>query len=222
MKAASSLRSRPPRGGASRPAAGSAQDMRRIAEVQRNTKETQIRVRVNLDGTGASKLATGIGFFDHMLDQIARHGLIDLDVEAKGDLHIDGHHTVEDVGITLGQAVAQAVGDKAGLTRYGHAYVPLDEALSRVVVDFSGRPGLHMRVPFKAGMVGGFDTQLTYEFFQGFSNHAGVTLHIDNLFGDNAHHQCETVFKAFARALRMAVAPDARSAGVVPSTKGSL
>jgi imidazoleglycerol-phosphate dehydratase len=194
----------------------------RIAEVQRNTKETQIRVKVNLDGTGVAKLATGIGFFDHMLDQIARHGLIDLQIEASGDLHIDGHHTVEDVGITLGQAVAKAVGDKAGLTRYGHAYVPLDEALSRVVVDFSGRPGLHMRVPFKSGMVGGFDTQLAYEFFQGFSNHAGVTLHIDNLFGDNAHHQCETVFKAFGRAVRMAVAIDPRSAGVIPSTKGSL
>ena len=194
----------------------------RIAEVQRNTKETQIRVKVNLDGTGVARLATGIGFFDHMLDQIARHGLIDLQIEASGDLHIDGHHTVEDVGITLGQAVAKAVGDKAGLTRYGHAYVPLDEALSRVVVDFSGRPGLHMRVPFKSGMVGGFDTQLAYEFFQGFSNHAGVTLHIDNLHGDNAHHQCETVFKAFGRAVRMAVAIDARSAGVIPSTKGSL
>jgi imidazoleglycerol-phosphate dehydratase len=194
----------------------------RIAEVQRNTKETQIRVRVNLDGTGVAKLATGIGFFDHMLDQVARHGLIDLQIEASGDLHIDGHHTVEDVGITLGQAVAKAVGDKAGLTRYGHAYVPLDEALSRVVVDFSGRPGLHMRVPFRAGMVGGFDTQLTYEFFQGFSNHAGVTLHIDNLHGDNAHHQCETVFKAFGRALRMGLAIDPRSVGVVPSTKGSL
>lgn len=194
----------------------------RIAEVQRNTKETQIRVRVNLDGTGASRLSTGIGFFDHMLDQIARHGLIDLQIEASGDLHIDGHHTVEDTGITLGQAVAQAVGDKAGLVRYGHAYVPLDEALSRVVVDFSGRPGLHMRVPFKSGMVGGFDTQLAYEFFQGFSNHAGVTLHIDNLHGDNAHHQCETVFKAFGRALRMAAALDPRSAGVIPSTKGSL
>lgn len=194
----------------------------RTADVTRNTKETQIRVVLNLDGTGVSKLATGIGFFDHMLDQIARHGLMDLEVDAKGDLHIDGHHTVEDVGITLGQAVAKAVGDKAGITRYGHAYVPLDEALSRVVVDFSGRPGLHMRVPFKAGMVGGFDTQLAYEFFQGFSNHAGVTLHIDNLFGDNAHHQCETVFKAFARALRMALTPDPRSAGVVPSTKGSL
>jgi imidazoleglycerol-phosphate dehydratase len=194
----------------------------RIAEVQRNTKETQIRVKINLDGTGVAKLSTGIGFFDHMLDQIARHGLIDLQIEASGDLHIDGHHTVEDVGITLGQAVAKAVGDKAGLTRYGHAYVPLDEALSRVVVDFSGRSGLHMRVPFKAGMVGGFDTQLAYEFFQGFSNHAGVTLHIDNLHGDNAHHQCETVFKAFGRAVRMAVAIDPRSAGVIPSTKGSL
>jgi imidazoleglycerol-phosphate dehydratase len=194
----------------------------RTAEVQRNTKETQIRVRVDLDGTGVSKLSTGIGFFDHMLDQIARHGLIDLEIDAKGDLHIDGHHTVEDVGITFGQAVAKAVGDKAGLTRYGHAYVPLDEALSRVVIDFSGRPGLHMRVPFKSGMVGGFDTQLAFEFFQGFSNHALVTLHIDNLKGENAHHQCETVFKAFARALRMAVANDPRNAGVIPSTKGSL
>jgi imidazoleglycerol-phosphate dehydratase len=194
----------------------------RTADVTRNTKETQIRVLLNLDGTGVAKLGTGIGFFDHMLDQIARHGLFDLEIEAKGDLHIDGHHTVEDVGITLGQAVAQAVGDKAGLARYGHAYVPLDEALSRVVIDFSGRPGLHMRVPFKSGMVGGFDTQLAYEFFQGFSNHAGVTLHIDNLFGDNAHHQCETVFKAFARALRMALTIDPRSVGVIPSTKGSL
>ncbi|HTP72992.1 MAG TPA: imidazoleglycerol-phosphate dehydratase HisB [Burkholderiaceae bacterium] len=194
----------------------------RAAEVERNTKETQIRVRVALDGGGRARLATGIGFFDHMLDQVARHGLIDLDVDAKGDLHIDGHHLVEDVGITLGMAVAQAVGDKAGLTRYGHAYVPLDEALSRVVIDFSGRPGLHMRVPFKAATIGGFDTQLAYEFFQGFANHAMVTLHIDNLHGDNAHHQCETVFKAFARALRMALAVDPRSAGVVPSTKGSL
>jgi imidazoleglycerol-phosphate dehydratase len=194
----------------------------RTAEVQRDTKETQIHVRVDLDGTGSATLATGIGFFDHMLDQIARHGLIDLAINAKGDLHIDGHHTVEDVGITLGMAVAQAVGDKKGITRYGHAYVPLDEALSRVVVDFSGRPGLHMHVPFKAGMIGGFDTQLTYEFFQGFANHALVTLHIDNLKGDNAHHQCETVFKAFARALRMALAPDPRAAGVIPSTKGSL
>ena len=194
----------------------------RIGDVQRDTKETQIHVRVNLDGQGDAKLATGIGFFDHMLDQIARHGLIDLDVQAVGDLHIDGHHTVEDVGITLGLSVAQAVGDKRGITRYGHAYVPLDEALSRVVIDFSGRPGLHMRVPFKSGMVGAFDTQLAYEFFQGFANHALVTLHIDNLHGDNAHHQCETVFKAFARALRMALTPDARAAGVIPSTKGSL
>jgi imidazoleglycerol-phosphate dehydratase len=196
--------------------------MSRTADIRRDTKETQIRVQLDLDGSGRSRLATGIGFFDHMLDQVARHGLIDLDVEAKGDLHIDGHHTVEDVGITLGLAVAQAVGDKAGITRYGHAYVPLDEALSRVVVDFSGRPGLHMDVPFKAGMIGGFDSQLTYEFFQGFANHALVTLHIDNLKGDNAHHQCETVFKAFARALRMALAADPRSAGVVPSTKGTL
>jgi imidazoleglycerol-phosphate dehydratase len=196
--------------------------MSRSADVRRDTKETQIRVRLELDGRGDAKLSTGIGFFDHMLDQIARHGLIDLEIEAVGDLHIDGHHTVEDIGITLGQAVAQAVGDKRGITRYGHAYVPLDEALSRVVVDFSGRPGLHMHVPFKAGMIGGFDTQLAYEFFQGFSNHALVTLHIDNLKGDNAHHQCETVFKAFARALRMALAPDPRAAGMIPSTKGSL
>lgn len=194
----------------------------RIAEVTRNTAETRIRVKVNLDGTGQSKLSTGIGFFDHMLDQIARHGLIDLDIEAEGDLHIDGHHTVEDVGITLGQAVFKAVGDKKGLRRYGHAYVPLDEALSRVVVDFSGRPGLVMDVPFKSGMIGAFDTQLTHEFFQGFVNHALVTLHIDNLKGDNAHHQAETVFKAFGRALRMALTPDPRSAGVIPSTKGSL
>jgi len=194
----------------------------RVAEVQRNTAETQIAVRVNLDGTGVASLSTGIGFFDHMLDQIARHGLIDLDIQAKGDLHIDGHHTVEDVGITLGQAFAQAVGDKKGLRRYGHAYVPLDEALSRVVIDFSGRPGLHMRVPFKSGMVGGFDTQLAFEFFQGFVNHAGVTLHIDNLHGENAHHQAETVFKAFARALRMALERDARMGDTIPSTKGSL
>ncbi len=194
----------------------------RTADIRRDTKETQIRVAINLDGSGHSKLATGIGFFDHMLDQVARHGLIDIEVDAKGDLHIDGHHTVEDVGITLGQAVAQAVGDKKGLVRYGHAYVPLDEALSRVVIDLSGRPGLHMRVPFKSGMVGGFDTQLAYEFFQGFANHALVTLHIDNIFGDNAHHQAETVFKAFGRALRMAVAVDARAADQIPSTKGSL
>jgi imidazoleglycerol-phosphate dehydratase len=194
----------------------------RRADVSRNTAETKIRVALDLDGRGASKLATGIGFFDHMLDQIARHGLIDLEIDAQGDLHIDGHHTVEDVGITFGQAVAKAVGDKKGITRYGHAYVPLDEALSRVVIDFSGRPGLHMRVAFKSGMVGSFDTQLAYEFFQGFANHAGVTLHIDNLHGENAHHQCETIFKAFARALRMALAPDPRAAGTVPSTKGSL
>lgn len=194
----------------------------RIASVTRNTAETQITVRVNLDGTGQAKLATGIGFFDHMLDQIARHGLIDLDIDAKGDLHIDGHHTVEDVGITLGQAVYKAVGDKKGIRRYGHAYVPLDEALSRVVIDFSGRPGLIMNVPFKSGMIGTFDTQLAHEFFQGFCNHAFVTLHVDNLRGENAHHQCETVFKAFARALRFALELDPRSAGVIPSTKGSL
>ena len=194
----------------------------RAAQVQRNTNETQIGVRINLDGAGVAVLSTGIGFFDHMLDQIARHGLIDLEIIAKGDLHIDGHHTVEDVGITLGQAFAQAVGDKKGIRRYGHAYVPLDEALSRVVIDFSGRPGLHMRVPFKAGMIGAFDTQLTYEFFQGFVNHAGVTLHVDNLHGENAHHQAETVFKAFGRALRMAVELDPRMAGQMPSTKGCL
>jgi imidazoleglycerol-phosphate dehydratase len=194
----------------------------RIAQVSRNTAETKITVRVNLDGTGANKLATGIGFFDHMLEQIARHGLIDLDIQADGDLHIDGHHTVEDVGITLGQAVYQAVGDKKGIRRYGHAYVPLDEALSRVVIDFSGRPGLVMNVPFKSGMIGSFDSQLAHEFFQGFCNHAFVTLHIDNLRGENAHHQCETVFKAFARALRFAVERDPRAAGTIPSTKGSL
>ena len=194
----------------------------RIAEVSRNTAETKITVKVNLDGTGKATLSTGIGFFDHMLDQIARHGLIDLDIHAVGDLHIDGHHTVEDVGITLGQAVAQAIGDKKGLRRYGHAYVPLDEALSRVVIDFSGRPGLVMNVPFKSGMIGTFDTQLAYEFFQGFVNHAFVTLHIDNLKGENAHHQAESVFKAFARAVRMALEIDPRSIGVIPSTKGSL
>ena len=194
----------------------------RIAEVSRNTAETRISVRVNLDGTGQAKLHTGIGFFDHMLDQIARHGLIDLEIDCAGDLHIDGHHTVEDVGITLGQAFARAVGDKKGIRRYGHAYVPLDEALSRVVVDFSGRPGLVMNVPFKSGMIGTFDTQLTYEFFQGFVNHAFVTLHIDNLKGENAHHQAESVFKAFARAVRMALEIDPRSVGVIPSTKGSL
>ena len=194
----------------------------RTADVNRETRETQIRVQINLDGTGQSNLHTGIGFFDHMLDQISRHGLIDLDIQAKGDLHIDAHHTVEDVGITLGQAVAQAVGDKKGIRRYGHAYVPLDEALSRVVIDFSGRPGLEMHVPFKSGVIGQFDTQLTYEFFQGFANHAFVTLHIDNLRGENAHHQAETVFKAFGRALRSALEIDPRSVGQIPSTKGSL
>jgi imidazoleglycerol-phosphate dehydratase len=194
----------------------------RIAEVTRNTNETRIQVKVNLDGTGKSRLATGIGFFDHMLDQIARHGLIDLDIQADGDLHIDGHHTVEDVGITLGQAVHKAIGDKKGIRRYGHAYVPLDEALSRVVIDFSGRPGLVLDIPFKSGMVGAFDTQLTHEFFQGFVNPAFVTLHIDNLKGENAHHQAETVFKAFARALRFALEIDPRSVGTIPSTKGSL
>ena len=194
----------------------------RIASVSRNTAETKISVSLNLDGTGVAKLHTGIGFFDHMLDQIARHGLIDLDVHCEGDLHIDGHHTVEDVGITIGQALAKAVGDKKGLRRYGHAYVPLDEALSRVVIDLSGRPGLHMDVNFTAGMVGAFDTQLMYEFFQGFVNHAGATVHIDNLKGLNAHHQCETIFKAFARALRVALEVDPRAAGVIPSTKGVL
>jgi imidazoleglycerol-phosphate dehydratase len=194
----------------------------RVAEVVRNTNETQIRVSINLDGTGQQKLSTGVPFLDHMLDQIARHGLIDLDIEAKGDLHIDAHHTVEDVGITLGQAFAKAIGDKKGIRRYGHAYVPLDEALSRVVVDFSGRPGLEFHVPFKRAMIGAFDVDLTHEFFQGFVNHALVTLHIDNLRGDNAHHQCETVFKAFGRALRMAAELDPRAAGMIPSTKGSL
>ncbi|MCE1185627.1 imidazoleglycerol-phosphate dehydratase HisB [Zoogloea sp.] len=194
----------------------------RQAEISRDTLETRIRVKIDLDGTGKSQLATGIGFFDHMLDQIARHGCFDLEIEATGDLHIDGHHTVEDVGITLGQAFAKALGDKKGLTRYGHAYVPLDEALSRVVVDLSGRPGLVFEVPFSAGMIGALDTQLVYEFFQGFVNHAGASLHVDNLRGRNAHHQCETVFKAFGRALRMAVTPDPRQAGVVPSTKGTL
>jgi imidazoleglycerol-phosphate dehydratase len=194
----------------------------RTAEVRRDTKETQIQVRINLDGTGQSELSTGIGFFDHMLDQIARHGLIDLHIQATGDLHIDGHHTVEDVGIALGQAVAIAVGDKKGLRRYGHAFVPLDEALSRVVVDFSGRPGLEMHVPFKSGMIGQFDSQLAFEFFQGFVNHAFVTLHIDNLRGENAHHQAETVFKAFGRALRDALEIDPRAIGVIPSTKGTL
>ena len=194
----------------------------RTAEVSRDTAETQITVSVNLDGHGQAELATGIGFFDHMLEQIARHGLIDLKVRAKGDLHIDGHHTVEDVGITLGQAVRQAVGDKRGLTRYGHSYVPLDEALSRVVVDFSGRPGLVLDAKFTSGTIGQLDTQLIHEFFQGFVNHALVTLHIDNLKGANAHHQAETMFKAFGRALRMALERDPRMAGTIPSTKGTL
>ena len=194
----------------------------RTAEVSRDTAETQITVSVNLDGHGQAELSTGIGFFDHMLEQIARHGLIDLKVRAKGDLHIDGHHTVEDVGITLGQAVRKAVGDKRGITRYGHSYVPLDEALSRVVIDFSGRPGLVLDAHFTSGMVGAFDTQLVYEFFQGFANHALVSLHIDNLKGINAHHQVETIFKAFGRALRMALERDARAAGQIPSTKGTL
>ena len=196
--------------------------MSRKAEVVRNTSETQIRVAVNIDGTGLQKLNTGVPFLDHMLDQIARHGLIDLDIDAKGDLHIDAHHTVEDVGIALGQAFCKAMGDKKGIRRYGHAYVPLDEALSRVVIDFSGRPGLCFNVPFKRSMIGSFDVDLTHEFFQGFVNHALVTLHIDNLTGENAHHQCETVFKAFGRALRMAAEQDARAANTIPSTKGSL
>ena len=193
----------------------------RKAEVSRNTLETQITVRLNLDGTGTAKLNTGLGFLDHMLDQVARHGMIDLEVDAKGDLHIDGHHTVEDIGITIGQALTQALGDKKGLRRYGHAYVPLDEALSRVVVDLSGRPGLVFEVSFTRSMIGEFDVDLIHEFFQGLVNHAFITVQIDNLRGDNAHHQAETAFKAFGRALRMAVEPDPRSTGI-PSTKGSL
>jgi imidazoleglycerol-phosphate dehydratase len=194
----------------------------RKAEIQRDTKETQVRVAVDLDGRGEARLASGIPFMDHMLDQLARHGALDLEVKAKGDLQIDAHHTVEDIGITLGMAMAKALGDKKGIRRYGHAYVPLDEALSRAVVDFSGRPGLEFHVDFRRARVGDFDVDLTHEFFQGFVNHAQATVHIDNLRGDNAHHQCETVFKAFARALRMAVELDARAAGSVPSTKGSL
>ena len=194
----------------------------RQVEVIRNTSETQIKIALNLDGTGQAQLNSGVPFLDHMLDQIARHGMIDLAVTAKGDTHIDNHHTVEDVGITLGQAIAKAVGDKKGITRYGHSYVPLDETLSRVVVDFSGRPGLEFHVPFTRARVGDFDVDLTIEFFRGFVNHAGVTLHIDNLRGINAHHQVETVFKAFGRALRMALELDPRASGVVPSTKGSL
>jgi imidazoleglycerol-phosphate dehydratase len=194
----------------------------RKARISRDTLETQIDISVDLDGSGRSKLASGIAFLDHMLDQVARHGLIDLDVKAKGDLDIDPHHTVEDIGITFGQAIAKAVGDKKGLTRYGHAYVPLDEALSRVVIDFSGRPGLEYHVPFTRARVGEFDVDLVREFFQGFANHAQVTLHIDNLRGDNSHHQAETVFKAFGRALRMALTRDARLGDVTPSTKGKL
>ena len=195
---------------------------KRSATVERNTLETQIQATINLDGTGQCKLDTGLPFLEHMLDQVARHGLVDIDIKAKGDLHIDAHHTVEDIGITLGQAFAKAVGDKKGVRRYGHAYVPLDEALSRVVVDLSGRPGLEMFVDFTRGSIGGFDVDLFYEFFQGLVNHAMITLHIDNLRGKNAHHQAETVFKAFGRALRMAVEPDPRMGGMTPSTKGTL
>jgi imidazoleglycerol-phosphate dehydratase len=194
----------------------------RTAQVTRNTLETQITVSLNLDGTGIARLATGVPFLDHMLDQIARHGLIDLDIQAKGDLHIDAHHTVEDTGITLGQAFAQALGDKRGIRRYGHAYVPLDEALSRVVIDLSGRPGLEYHVDYTRARIGEFDVDLFLEFFRGFINHAGVTLHIDNLRGINAHHQAETIFKAFGRALRMAVEADVRMGDVLPSTKGAL
>ena len=194
----------------------------RLGEITRNTLETQIRVKVDLDGSGQVRLASGIGFLDHMLDQIARHGMIDLEVEAKGDLHIDAHHSVEDIGITLGQAISRAIGDKTGLTRYGHAYVPLDEALSRVVVDLSGRPGLSFNVDFRRALIGEFDVDLVREFFQGLVNHAGITVQIDNLAGENAHHQAETIFKAFGRALRMAVEADVRAAGRMPSTKGSL
>lgn len=194
----------------------------RSASVKRDTLETKIAVTVNIDGTGKSQFATGVPFLEHMLDQIARHGMMDLEVSAKGDTHIDDHHTVEDIGITIGQAIKQAAGDKKGIRRYGHAYVPLDEALSRVVIDFSGRPGLVMDVDFTSAQVGSFHTELCYEFFQGFVNHAMVTLHIDNLRGKNAHHQIETIFKAFGRALRMALEPDPRSEGVLPSTKGAL
>lgn len=196
--------------------------MTRSARIERNTLETQITVAIDLDGSGRSRFETGVPFLDHMLDQVARHGLIDLDIRASGDLHIDAHHTVEDIGITLGQAFAAAVGDKKGIARYGHAYVPLDEALSRVVVDLSGRPGLVFEVAFTRGMIGAFDVDLFHEFFQGFVNHAAVTLHVDNLRGNNAHHQAETVFKAFGRALRMAVAPDPRLGDAVASTKGAL
>lgn len=194
----------------------------RKATITRNTKETRITVSVNLDGSGAARFDTGLPFLEHMLDQVARHGLVDIEIDAEGDLHIDAHHTVEDIGISLGQAVSKAAGDKTGILRYGHAYVPLDEALSRVVIDFSGRPGLEFHVPFTRPLIGDFDVDLIHEFFQGFVNHAQATLHIDNLRGDNAHHQAETVFKAFARALRMALEADPRAAGTIPSTKGTL
>jgi imidazoleglycerol-phosphate dehydratase len=194
----------------------------RTAEVTRTTKETQIRVKLDLDGRGVAKLSTGLPFLEHMLDQVARHGMLDIEIDAKGDLHIDAHHTVEDIGITLGQAMAKAIGDKSGVRRFGHAYVPLDEALTRVVIDFSGRPGLEYHVKYTRGLIGEFDVDLVHEFFQGFVNHAQVTLHIDNLRGDNAHHQCETVFKAFARALRNAVERDPRTQGTIPSTNGTL
>jgi len=200
----------------------SQEQVHRTAQIERNTLETQIRVRLDLDGSGRAKFRTGVPFLEHMLDQIARHGLIDIDIAADGDLHIDAHHTVEDVGITLGQTLAAALGDKQGVRRYGHAYVPLDEALSRVVIDLSGRPGLIYNLDFTRAMIGGFDVDLFREFFRGLVNHAGMTLHIDNLRGDNAHHQAETVFKAFGRALRMAVEPDARMGGIMPSTKGML
>ncbi|MEK7223107.1 MAG: imidazoleglycerol-phosphate dehydratase HisB [Pseudomonadota bacterium] len=213
MKSSKPTKSRSPRG---KSASG------RRAEVARNTKETRITVSVNLDGSGASRIDTGLPFLEHMLEQVARHGLIDIALEAKGDLHIDAHHTVEDIGITLGQAIAQAAGDRKGIRRYGHAYVPLDEALSRVVIDFSGRPGLEYHVDFPRSRVGGFDVDLVHEFFQGFCNHALVTLHVDCLRGKNAHHNAETLFKAFGRALRMALEIDARAAGTIPSTKGSL
>jgi imidazoleglycerol-phosphate dehydratase len=194
----------------------------RQAEITRNTLETQITVRLNLDGSGRGKFASGVAFLDHMLEQVARHGLLDLEVEASGDLHIDAHHTVEDVGITIGQALKEALGDKRGLRRYGHAYVPLDEALSRVVVDLSGRPGLAFNVDFKRALIGAFDVDLAHEFFQGLVNHALITLHVDNLSGENAHHQAETIFKAFGRALRMAIEADPRAGGAIPSTKGTL
>lgn len=194
----------------------------RQAEVSRKTLETEITVKLNLDGSGSARIATGVAFLDHMLEQVARHGLVDLEVTAQGDLHVDGHHTVEDVGITLGQAFAKALGEKRGICRYGYAYVPLDEALSRVVIDLSGRPGIEFHVPFSRPMIGQFDVDLTHEFFRGFVNHAQVTLHVDNIRGQNAHHQAETVFKAFARALRQAVSPDPRAAGALPSTKGAL